>query len=100
MIDVAPYFGIVGGATGVKNAHHGPVALADVDRITEIGMLETAIDRTAYHYFPLPWGEPAPGDQMDLRPHLDSQRGEKAGGDVGFSYSALAGQHNDENVFT
>src|SRR5437868_2810329 len=76
----------------IKNSHDRPLAFADMDCIADVGMLEPLVNRTAYHHLALPRRKPAPGNDVNLRPHLDSERRQKAGSNVGVSGSAFARQ--------
>src|SRR3954452_25129763 len=86
------------GAATVKDPDDGPVSLSDMHDIANICMLKSPIDRTADNNLALAWGEPSPFFNMDLRPHLNSEGREKASRNVGFPCSALARQHNYQDV--
>src|SRR5271165_5458720 len=89
----------MGSATAIEDADDGPFTFADMHHVADVRMLEASVDRTADHHFALPGSKPPSSENMDLRTHLDSQRSQKAGGDIGFSGAALARQHYNQDVF-
>ena len=68
-------------------------------RIADVGVGEALVDALTHHHFALSWSEPASLGQLDRGTQFETVLHHAANGDVHFSGTIFAGQHNYHGDF-